>query len=129
VSPVVGAFSSITTSPLPNHLAFAFFYGYKTFSARVSLLGDANLDNKVDLSDLSTVLNNFGQPSLSWTDGNFDYAPTIDLTDLSDVLNHFGQTLTSPTLDPSLTPPTPTPEPTSLALFTLTVPLLLKRRR
>ena len=91
-----------------------------------ALLGDANLDNQVDLSDLSTVLNNFGQPSLSWTAGNFDYAPTIDLTDLSDVLNNFGQTLTTPANLPS----TPTPEPTSLLLLSpLRPPPSLKRRR
>ncbi|MGN6367450.1 MAG: hypothetical protein ACTHN5_04235 [Phycisphaerae bacterium] len=94
---------------------------------KTALLGDANLDNQVDLSDLSTVLNNFGQASLSWTHGNFDYAPTIDLTDLSDVLNHFGQSLTTPTLAPDT--PTPTPEPTPLALLTLAAPFLYKRRR
>ena len=73
------------------------------------LLGDTNLDNQVDLSDLSTVLNNFGQPSLSWTAGNFDYAPTIDLTDLSDVLNNFGANRRRPR-QPPLHPDTPEPD-------------------
>ncbi|MGN6370313.1 MAG: beta strand repeat-containing protein, partial [Phycisphaerae bacterium] len=54
------------------------------------LLGDANIDGKVDLSDLSTLLNHFGQATPNWTDGNFDNATTINLTDLSDVLNNFG---------------------------------------
>ncbi len=54
------------------------------------LLGDANLDGHVDLTDLSTVLNNFGTAAVAWTSGNFDGASTIDLTDLSDVLNNFG---------------------------------------
>ena len=56
-----------------------------------ALSGDANLDGTVDLTDLSTVLNNFGAASPNWTDGNFDGTPTIDLTDLSNVLNNFGQ--------------------------------------
>jgi hypothetical protein len=54
------------------------------------MLGDANLDGKVDLTDLSTVLNNFGMSTTEWTDGNFDGSGTVDLTDLSDVLNNFG---------------------------------------
>ena len=60
------------------------------------LLGDSNIDGKVDLTDLSTVLNNFGSTSAAWTSGNFDGATTIDLTDLSDVLNNFGATYSSP---------------------------------
>ena len=55
------------------------------------LLGDANADGHVDLTDLSTLLNNFGKTTSAWTAGNFDNQPTIDLTDLSDVLNTFGQ--------------------------------------
>ena len=54
------------------------------------LLGDANVDGKIDLTDLSTILNNFGVATGEWTAGNFDGNPTIDLTDLSDVLNNFG---------------------------------------
>jgi autotransporter-associated beta strand protein len=60
------------------------------------LLGDSNIDGKVDLTDLSTVLNNFGTANSNWTAGNFDGANTIDLTDLSDVLNNFGSTYSSP---------------------------------
>ena len=54
------------------------------------MLGDANADGSVDLTDLSTVLNNFGSTTNAWTSGNFDGAATIDLTDLSAVLNNFG---------------------------------------
>ncbi|MGN6370604.1 MAG: beta strand repeat-containing protein, partial [Phycisphaerae bacterium] len=38
------------------------------------LLGDANADGKVDLTDLSTILNHFGLTTPNWTDGNFDGA-------------------------------------------------------
>ncbi|MGN6369509.1 MAG: autotransporter-associated beta strand repeat-containing protein [Phycisphaerae bacterium] len=97
------------------------------------LLGDANLDGKIDLTDLSTVLNHFGQSTLAWTDGNFDGSQTIDLTDLSAILNNFGQTNPNPSAqlpftNPQLPPtPTPTPEPTPPALL-LPAPLLLRRR-
>jgi len=65
------------------------------------LPGDANLDGHVDLTDLSTVLNNFGQATTAWTSGNFDGAATIDLTDLSAVLNNFGQSAPSAAIVPS----------------------------
>ncbi len=95
------------------------------------LLGDANADGHVDLTDLSTVLNNFGLTTPNWTDGNFDNAPTIDLTDLSDVLNNFGQSnpnasASSFILQPS-TLPTATPEPTSLLLLLLPALFLQNR--
>ncbi|HUO09697.1 MAG TPA: LamG-like jellyroll fold domain-containing protein [Phycisphaerae bacterium] len=54
------------------------------------LAGDANQDGKIDLTDLSTVLNNFGAATSAWTSGNFDGSGTVDLTDLSFVLNNFG---------------------------------------
>ena len=61
------------------------------------LLGDANLDGAVDLSDLSIVENNFGTATTSWTSGNFDNSGTIDLTDLSEALNNFGATTSTTT--------------------------------
>ena len=85
------------------------------------LLGDANIDGHVDLTDLSTILNNFGATTSAWTSGNFDGAATIDLTDLSDVLNNFGATNSNPTsaspfsLQPSAS--SPPPEPTTLLLL------------
>ena len=75
---------------LPSNLFFTTFDGLQvdqnSVVASSALLGDATLDGTVDLSDLSIVLNNFGSTTPNWTDGNFDFAPTIDLTDLSDVL-------------------------------------------
>ncbi|MGN6371308.1 MAG: hypothetical protein ACTHN5_23890 [Phycisphaerae bacterium] len=59
----------------------------------VLLPGDANADGKVDLTDLSIVLNHFGMANVNWTAGNFDGATTVDLTDLSDVLNNFGRSM------------------------------------
>jgi fibronectin-binding autotransporter adhesin len=92
------------------------------------LLGDANIDGHVDLTDLSTVLNNFGSTTSAWTSGNFDGAATIDLTDLSAVLNNFGAT------NPNASTATgsvamATPEPTTLALLGAGAVMLASRRR
>jgi fibronectin-binding autotransporter adhesin len=92
------------------------------------LLGDANADGAVTLTDLNTILANLGTTTLNWTSGNFDNQPTIDLTDLNDVLNNLGQTFANN--GTSIAPPTPTPEPTSLLLASLTaLPLLTRRRK
>ena len=100
------------------------------------LKGDANADGHVDLTDLSTVLNNFGSTTSLWTKGNFDGAPTIDLTDLSAVLNNFGATNLNASFTPALTPQTAfgggaigTPEPASLAVLVSGSAMLLTRRR
>ncbi|MGN6370337.1 MAG: NF038122 family metalloprotease [Phycisphaerae bacterium] len=113
------------------------------------LLGDSNIDGKVDLTDLSTVLNHFGSANSSWTAGNFDGAASIDLTDLSYVLNNFGATYSSPfdaTANTLVVPGTAAdqviaqtalansnmlavPEPASLGVLAAGGLLLLKRRR
>ena len=90
-------------------------------------LGDANLDGRVDLTDLSVVLNNFGATTNAWDLGNFDGAATVDLTDLSDVLNNFGAITGSSS--PSAAAAIGTPEPASVGLLGLGVVGYLMRRR
>ena len=90
------------------------------------LLGDANLDGQVTLSDLALVLNNFGQQP-TWLNGGFGNSP-VGLSDLADVLNNFGQSNPSPS-DGSVLNAIATPEPTSLALLGVGAAALLGRRR
>ncbi|HUO10441.1 MAG TPA: hypothetical protein VM008_19205 [Phycisphaerae bacterium] len=87
--------------------------------------GDTNGDGVVDLSDLSTVLNNFGKASLLRTDGNFDGADTIDLTDLSTVLNNFGVNSIGASAVSAGT--VAAPEPASLAILLIGVFALATR--
>ena len=92
------------------------------------LLGDANIDGSIDLTDLSTVLNNFGSTTSNWTAGNFDGAATIDLTDLSDVLNNFGASNPNP-MSANGGGATAAPEPASLAFAGIVLAALITRRR
>ena len=58
------------------------------------LLGDANGDGKVDLSDEAIVLNNFGRAAVPGvvTPGDLNGDGNVDLTDLAIVQNNMGQT-------------------------------------
>jgi hypothetical protein len=85
----------------PQLLLFAIVFGlvgiliWKSLAApNPALPGDLNNDNKVDVSDLSVLLSNFGSTttsSLSTADITGD--GHIDVLDLSALLSHFGQSL------------------------------------
>ncbi len=55
--------------------------------------GDANLDNKVDINDLTIVLANYDRTGKTWTQGEFTGDGTVDINDLTIVLAHYGQFL------------------------------------
>jgi hypothetical protein len=58
-----------------------------------TLLGDTNLDGNVDVGDLGTLLNNYGQAGKIWSDGEFTYnaSGAVDVGDLGLLLNNYGQ--------------------------------------
>ena len=129
VSPVLPAGTALAV--LDNAVTgFASFGGEGVDAGSIligaELVGDANGDGAVDLSDLSIVLNNFGSATGEWTSGNFDLAATVDLTDLSDVLNHFEETLGAV---PSVAMVDAVPEVGSGVMIGSGGVLLLRRRR
>ncbi|MGN6370655.1 MAG: beta strand repeat-containing protein [Phycisphaerae bacterium] len=137
-----GAPNGIFSTSLPSNFAIAVldnavlhkatFGGLPVDSSSVmvaaEMLGDSNVDGKVDLTDLSTVLNNFGTTTAAWTSGNFDGAATIDLTDLSDVLNNFGLTNPNASAAP-VSMVAAAPEPASLAVLGVGALAAVRRRR
>ena len=55
--------------------------------------GDVDGDNDIDLSDLATLLANYGVPSgASYTDGDLDGDGDVDLSDLATLLAVYGTT-------------------------------------
>lgn len=57
------------------------------------LVGDVNGDLSVDLTDLATLLANFGRGApVSLSDGDIDDDDDVDLTDLALLLSNFGTT-------------------------------------
>ena len=80
-------------------------------SPEPALPGDANLDGKVDINDLTIVLAHYGQTGMAWTQGEFTGDGTVDINDLTIVLAHYGQSLGS-----SAGPVAAVPEPAVAAV-------------
>ena len=61
---------------------------YDAFLLTPALPGDANLDGKVDINDLTIVLAHYGQNGMTWSQGAMDGDPagTVDINDLTIVL-------------------------------------------
>ena len=59
---------------------------------KAPLLGDANLDGKVDINDLSKVLTNYDKTGMTWADGDFNGDGKVDINDLSKVLTNYDKT-------------------------------------
>ena len=82
------------------------------FILKPALPGDANLDGRVDVNDLTIVLSNFGQTRMTWSQGDFNGDGMVDVDDLTILLGNFGQTLNS-----AAAAPPAVPEPASLLLL------------
>ena len=94
-----------------------------------TLPGDANLDGRVDINDLTITLSNFGQTGMTWSQGNFTYDGRVNINDLTIVLTNFDRSLAAPPLAAGFAS---VPEPLTLVLLGITVLALLafiRRRR
>lgn len=78
--------------------------------ARYTLLGDANLDRTVDLSDFARHAAGFNRFGL-WTEGDFNYDTQVTVADFALLAGNFGRTMAPP--DRSATP---VPAPAAIGL-------------
>jgi T5SS/PEP-CTERM-associated repeat protein len=58
-------------------------------SSTAILPGDANIDGRVDINDLTTVLTSYNQTGQSWSTGDFIGDGTVDINDLTIVLTNY----------------------------------------
>ncbi len=85
---------------------------YRAFALLATLPGDANLDGRVDVNDLTIVLSHFGQTGAAWAQGEFTGDGKVDVNDLTIVLANFGQSGGS-----SAEGMAAVPEPASMAML------------
>ena len=84
----------------------------QAFLLRAAIPGDANLDGRVDINDLTIVLANYGQMTgMTWTTGNVNGDTRVDINDLTIVLANYGRTAAAGAA------PAAVPEPGALLLL------------
>ena len=93
---------------------------------KFTLIGDANLDGTVNLTDLLDLLNSYGQTGVDWADGDFNYDGTVNLTDLLALLNNYGQNASLASASVGMTA---IPEPTTSTVLLLSFAAVFRRRR
>jgi len=63
---------------------------------RFTLLGDTNLDGKVDVTDLGNLASSYGAGSgAQWVQGDTNYDGKVDVTDLGNLASNYGGQLAS----------------------------------
>jgi hypothetical protein len=91
-----------------------------SFTVATAFPGDVNSDGKVDISDLTIVLANFGKTTgMWWGTGDLNGDGTVNLSDLTIVLANYGNTLGASAVGASAVP-----EPSIVALLAGAVGLL-----
>ena len=83
--------------------------------------GDSNLDDSVDVFDLSDLANNYQVPGfVDWTKADYDLSGSVDVFDLAILANNYGWTAGGGA---------PVPEPATLGLIALGALAVIRRRR
>jgi autotransporter-associated beta strand protein len=130
-----------TTTTSPQALAVGTLdLNNGTIEARATLLGDSDLDGKVNVADLANLAGNFGKNTGQvWLGGDFDYNGNVNVADLADLAGNFGSSLAGLSsiggADTAAAPASlaagasAVPEPASLGLVGLGLVSLLGSRR
>jgi autotransporter-associated beta strand protein len=94
---------ALVTNTDPNHPVVTsdstLALGYKdagsgNYEIRATLLGDSDLDGKVNVADLANLAGNFGKTAGQfWLNGDFDYNGNVNVADLADLAGNFGKQL------------------------------------
>ncbi|MFP4052280.1 MAG: PEP-CTERM sorting domain-containing protein [Phycisphaerae bacterium] len=102
-----------------------FYEGANLGDLLYGIPGDANLDGKVSLADLSALAGNWGSASVGFVEGDFNDDNNVSLADLSALAGNWGfGTETGTAMAPSAVP-----EPATLALLAVGCAGIVRRKR
>jgi autotransporter-associated beta strand protein len=134
------ASGQITTSSTGGGLG-SLDLGGGQVEVRFTLLGDTNLDGKVDVTDLGNLASSYGTGSGAlWVQGDTNYDGKVDVTDLGNLASSYGGALASgpsggasAMVAQSLAIPagdaTSVPEPAAIGFVALASLTMTRRRR
>jgi hypothetical protein len=84
----------------------------------------------VNITDLLSLLNNYGDTGADWAEGDFNYDGTVNITDLLMLLNNYNQSATQVAASRAdFTAALAVPEPASIGVLLACGLGLLSRRR
>jgi hypothetical protein len=86
-----GEFADLAGNVSVADLNFSFFV----------LAGDANRNQKVDISDFNLLATNFGKTGKTFSQGDFDYSGTVTILDFNILATNFGKRVDPPTNQPA----------------------------
>jgi hypothetical protein len=95
----------------------------------LALAGDATLDGLVDFADLLALAGNYNSDSANWFEGDFNGDGRVDFTDLLTLSAGYQAGPTSTFAADWSNAQALVPEPGTLGLSILTLPVLVRRRR
>jgi hypothetical protein len=108
-----------------------------TLEFEYTLLGDANLDGKVNGTDFAILAADFNKAVSGWDGGDFNYDGKANGTDFADLASNFNQGASQADdlagfealLGLNGTGPVSVPEPASIGLLALGTVSMMRRRR
>jgi fibronectin-binding autotransporter adhesin len=89
----VGQIRNTTASATGLTLGWADDTTLQQVTIMATYAGDANLSGKVDVADLTLLLNNYNKADKSWADGDFNYDGNVNVGDLTALLNKYNQSI------------------------------------
>jgi autotransporter-associated beta strand protein len=136
---IIGASTGhVVTTDAPLALGYG-DAGGGNFKIRATLLGDSDLDGRVNVADLANLAGNFGVTSgMLWINGDFDYNGNVNVADLADLAGNFGNALAGGTGSGAATPAASSaaagggaavPEPASAGMLGIALLGLMSRRQ
>ncbi len=121
VQPIGGEITLLAAPTAENNTAFV---NALRITGPFGLPGDLDFDGNVTFVEAATVVGNISLTGATWTEGDFDANGVVDVSDAQAAVGNLPQSPGAARLQSMIIP-----EPAALAMVSLTMAMLLARRR